>query len=80
MDAVVFTEGLGVWRVTASPSMRGLGDLVKSTDGAVMIEPDDASDLDGIHRGPYASLEDAMAAIGAHLEGQCRHAPKRRRL
>jgi hypothetical protein len=79
MDAVVFTEGHGVWRAVASPSMRGLADLVQTGDRAVMIEPDVGSDLQGIAPGPYASLDHALSAIGAHLGGHCQRAPHRRR-
>ncbi len=80
MDATVFTEGQGVWRVMTSPSMRDLGELVQGADGTVMIEPDAGSDLQGIHQGPYATLEEAMVAIGVRIGGHCQHAPRRRRL
>ena len=80
MDATVFTEGQGVWRVMTSPSMRDLGELVQGADGTVMIEPDAGSDLQGIHRSPYATLEEAMVAIGVRIGGHCQHAPRRRRL
>ena len=80
MDATMFNEGRGIWHVAASPSMRDLGDLVQGEDGTVVIEPDAGSDLQGMPCGPYATMEEAMAAIGTHLGGQCRHAPKRRRL
>ena len=79
MDAVVFNEGKGVWRVVASPSMRGLGDLVETGNRSVTIEPDVGSDLEGIAPGPYASLDHALSAIGAHLGGQCQRAPPHRR-
>ena len=75
MDATVFTQGRGIWHVNASPSMRSLGDLLMGTDRTVTIEPDgEDSALYGVNPGPYATLEDAMVAIGAHLAGQCRHA------
>ncbi len=80
MDAQVFTEGRGFWRVMISPSMRDLGELIQDPDGTVRIEPDEGSDLQGVHCGPYATLEEAMAAIGSHLGGQCRHARKGGRL
>ncbi len=80
MDATVFAEGHGVWHVAASPSMRGLGDLVQAQDGSVTIEPDAGSDLKGIHGGPYATVAEAMATIGVCIGGQCQHAPRRRRL
>jgi hypothetical protein len=80
MDAVVFTEGRGIWRVVASPSMRGLADLVETGNRAVTIEPDDGADLQGIAPGPYASLDHALSAIGAYLGGHCQRAPHRRRL
>ena len=79
MDAVVFTEGRGIWRVVASPSMRGLADLVQTGNRAVTIEPEDGSDLEGIAPGPYASLDHALSAIGAHLGGHCQRAPHHRR-
>ncbi len=79
MDAVVFTEGRGIWRVVASPSMRGLGDMMTAEDRTILIEPDEGSDLQGVDCGPHATLEEAMAAIGAHLSGRCIYAPKRGR-
>ena len=80
MDATVFFEGRGFYRVTASPSMRGLGDMMTAEDRTILIEPDEGSDLQGVDCGPYVTLEEAMAAIGAHLNGRCSYAPKRRRL
>ncbi len=80
MDATLFNEGHGVWHVAAAPSMRGLGDLVQGEDGTVVIAPDAGSDLQGMPCGPYATVAQAMAAIGTHLGGQCRPAPQRRRL
>ncbi len=79
MDARVFAEGGGVWHVMASPSMRSLGDLLMAADRTVTIEPDDASALNGIDPGPYATLDAAMSAIGAHLGGQCQPARRGRR-
>lgn len=80
MDATVFAEGQGIWHVNASPTMRSLGDLVQGADKTVTIRPDDeTSALHGVDPGPYGSLEDAMAAIGAHLGGQCGHARRFRR-
>ncbi len=78
MDAMVFNEGKGIWRVLTSPSMRGLGDLVREQSDRVTIKPDEGSALQGIHCGPYGNMEDAMAAIGTHLGGQCRAAAARR--
>ncbi len=81
MDATVFTEGRGVWHVNASPTMRSLGELMEGPDKSVTIIPDDEdSALHGVHPGPYGKLEDAMAAIGAHLGGRCGHARRTRRL
>ena len=79
MNALVFTEGRGIWRVVASPSMHGLADLVLMGNRAVTIEPDEGTDLEGIAPGPYASLDHALSAIGAHLGGHCQRAPYPRR-
>ena len=79
MDATVFAQGRGVWHVNASPTMRSLGDLLMGADQTVTIVPDDElSALHGVNPGPYATVEDAMAAVGAFLEGQCRPAPRGR--
>ena len=56
MDATVFFEGKGFYRVTASPSMRGLADLATAKDRTVTIEPDEGSGLQDINCGPYATL------------------------
>ena len=64
------------WRVSASPSMRGLGDLIQHEGQSFTITPDEGSDLQGITAGPYATLNEAMAAIGAFLGGTCRPAPR----
>jgi hypothetical protein len=77
MDATVFPQGNGFWRVNASPSMRDLGEITRAADGAFTVEPDEASDLVGVPTGPYASLDDALSAIAAHLQGQCRLVRKR---
>ncbi len=75
MDATVFTQGRGMWHVNASPSMRSLGDLSMEPDRTVTIIPDDeGSGFHGINPGPYATVEDAMAAIGAYLGGKCGYA------
>ena len=78
MDAVVYTQGQGIWRVSASPSMRGLGDVLKGGDKTLTIVPDEGSDLDGIRSGPYASLDEVMAAVGHHIGGRCRPAGRGR--
>jgi hypothetical protein len=81
MDATVFAEGRGVWHVNASPTMRSLGDLLQGPEKTITIRPDDrTSALHGVDPGPYGSLEDAMAAIGAYLGGRCGHARRSRRL
>jgi hypothetical protein len=78
MDATVFTQGRGIWHVNASPTMRSLGDLLAGPDRTLTIVPDDeGSALHGVNPGPYATVEEAMAAIGAYLKGQCRHARQR---
>ena len=74
MDSTVFTQARGVWHVNASPTMRSLGDLLRGPKNTITILPDEGSALHGVSRGPYASLEEAMAAIGTFLAGQCRHA------
>ena len=79
MDAAVFAQGMGLWRVSASPSMRGLGEVLKREDKTFRIVPDEGSDLEGIVSGPYVSLDAAMAAMGAFLGGQCGLAKSKRR-
>ena len=79
MDATVFPEGQGVWHVNASPTMRSLGEIVVGRHKTATIVPDDASlMLEGVNPGPYGSVDEAMAAIGAYLAGQCRHARRGR--
>ena len=81
MDATVFAEGRGVWHVNASPTMRSLGEIVVGPQKTATIVPDDASSLlEGVNPGPYSSVEEAMAAIGVHLGGQCGHARHKRRV
>jgi hypothetical protein len=78
VNAVLFVQGGGLWRVNASPTMRSLGEVTRGPDKTFTVASDaEAYALDGIHPGPYASLDDAMAAIAAHLGGSCRIAPSR---
>ncbi len=79
MDAAVFAQGMGLWRVSASPSMRGLGEVLKREDKTFRIVPDEGSDLEGISAGPYASLDEVTAAMGAFLDGRCGLARSKRR-
>ena len=78
MDATVFSQGRGLRRVNASPTMRSLGELLMGPDKTISILPDERSALHGVSPGPYGSVEDAMAAIGKYLAGQCRHARRGR--
>jgi hypothetical protein len=80
MDATVFSGGRGVWQVNASPTMRSLGHLIMGRDRTVRVVPDERSSvLHGVNPGPYGSVEEAMAAIGIYLGGQCGHAGRVRR-
>ncbi len=79
MDAAVFAQGMGLWRVSASPSMRGLGEVLKREDKTLRIMPNEGSDVEGISAGPYASLYEAMAAMGAFLDSRCGLARTKRR-
>jgi hypothetical protein len=71
MNATVFWEGGGIWHVLASPTMRSLGEVIRQPDGSLVVDPDTGSDIAGMTRGPYADLDAAMDAIGAHLGGAC---------
>jgi hypothetical protein len=79
MDAVLFSQGRGMWHVNASPTMRSLGDLLRSPDKGLTIVPDDEqSALHGVNAGSCPTLEEAMATIGTHLGGRCAHARRGR--
>ena len=77
MDAVVFPQGKGFWRVNAYPSMRDLGEIIRDAEGTFTLVPDEGAALEGIAAGPYTSLEKAQQAIAEHLGGSCRVAPSR---
>jgi hypothetical protein len=78
MDAAVFFQGSGIWQVNATPSMRSIGEVTQGPGKTFRVSSDtEAYALDGIHPGPYPSLEDAFAAIAAHLGGSCRVVPPR---
>jgi hypothetical protein len=71
VDAVVFWDGPGFWHVNEQPSMRSLGEIARTGEDEYIIDPDSHSALSGISAGPYRSLDEALLAIGSHLEGRC---------
>ncbi len=71
MDAVASWDGTGFWHVSERPSMRSLGEIVRTGPDQYTIDPDDHSALCGIGTGPYASFDEVLKAIAAHLQGRC---------
>ena len=71
MDAAVFSIGKGLWHVNTSPTMRDLGEIIRSADGTFTLVPDEGAALEGMAVGPYPSLDKARDAIAAHLGGKC---------
>jgi hypothetical protein len=80
MDAVASWDGTGFWHVSERPSMRSLGEIARVTSNHFTIEPDDNSPLSGISSGPYASFDEVLKAVAAHLQGRCELTRFRRRL
>jgi hypothetical protein len=63
MDAAVFSIGKGLWHVNTSPTMRDLGEIIRSADGTFTLVPDEGAALEGMAVGPYPSLDKARDAI-----------------
>jgi hypothetical protein len=56
---------------------RSMGSVVETSAADFMIEPDGQAleTMAGIERGPYASLDEALAEIEKHTRGVCRRNP-----
>lgn len=69
MDSVVRPAASGAWEVFSTDGIV-LGAIEKRPDGHVVV-PVPTSPLGDMEPIPYASLDAAMAAIGAHCQGRC---------
>jgi hypothetical protein len=56
---------------------RSMGRVAKTPAADFIIQPDGQAleTMAGIERGPYASLDDALAEIEKHTRGVCRRNP-----
>ncbi|HEX2135529.1 MAG TPA: hypothetical protein VHG30_06410 [Microvirga sp.] len=70
MDCVVRAGGPNIWTVESSGGAV-VGAIERRPEGFAIV-PSAASPLGDLDPLPYASLEAAMAAIGAHCQGTCR--------
>ena len=63
----------GMWNLTDLLG-RSMGHVAEVTAGQFRISPDGKAveTMAGINQGPYASLDDALAAIETHTRGVCR--------
>jgi hypothetical protein len=69
MDSVAKPTASGVWTVEATEGIV-LGAIESRPEGFVVI-PSVGSQLADLDVPPYASLEAALAGVGAHLQGTC---------
>jgi hypothetical protein len=69
MDSVARTTVPDVWIIEATEGIT-LGTIEQRPEGFVVI-PSVGSQLADLDVPPYASLEAALAGIGAHLQGTC---------
>lgn len=69
MNTLVWSAGSHRYDVTAGTKTI-VGHIWTRLD-EVTIEPIPDTALEGISAGPYASLDDAMAAIAEHTTGTC---------
>jgi hypothetical protein len=74
MDALVFVGrgSVGTWDVYArDPKDLQLGVIREGKDSYFRVVPIQGTPLEGIRPSDHDDLEDAMAAIGRHLQGTC---------
>ena len=69
MDSVASPTASGVWTVEAREGIV-LGAIEQRPEGFVVV-PSVESQLADLDVPPYASLDMALAGIGAHLQGAC---------
>jgi hypothetical protein len=77
MDVIVTaTEEGTVWLLTDLLG-RSMGRIMANASRQFMIHPDGHAleTMAGINRGPYASLDAALAEIETHTRGVCRRNP-----
>jgi hypothetical protein len=60
---------LGVWTIEATEGI-ALGAIEQLPEGFVVV-PSVGSQLADLDVPPYASLDAALAGVGAHLQGSC---------
>ncbi len=74
MDAQVLRERSGgnpVWAVNAAPPDGSRIATIEQREGLLYIVPVLSGPCATMLAGPYADLNDAMRAIGAHIGGTC---------
>ena len=80
MDVIVTPASESAWELTdlLGRSMGRVSALEGAT-GSFMIEPGGGAveTMAGINKGPYMSLDAALAAIEERTRGVCRRAPER---
>jgi hypothetical protein len=69
MDSVARPTAPGVWTIEATEGIV-LG-AIESRPGGFVIIPSVGSQLADLDVPPYASLDTALAGVGAHLQGTC---------
>ena len=69
MDTVVRPNGSQGWDIEASSGRVG---AIVDTGAEFEIIAEPGTVLEGIHRGGYPSMEEALMAISAHAQGICR--------
>jgi hypothetical protein len=69
-------DGAGEWRLTDLLG-RSMGVIKEIGSDEFLIEPDGnaVATMDGMLRGPFRSLDEALAAIETRTRGVCRRGP-----
>lgn len=69
MDSTARSTARGVWTIEAVDGI-ALGAIEQRPEGFVVV-PCVGSQLADLDTPPYATLEAALAGVGAHLQGTC---------